>query len=167
MQQPCATTRVLFCSFLSISFTWPLFKCHLYLFYFVHISAWIPGGYFVPLFDFRMFCHFTSFLRFRSLSGRILLAFYEHFCYPLCVDFISLVFSAHFPSTYFYTFILKLLFASGLSGPSLAHSLTLSPTTLLCETCLHTVSLDFRTPSAPPSHSTLPFSFRDLSGFLS
>ena len=51
-------------------------------------------------------------------------------------------------------------------GPHLPTRSLFSPTTLLCETCLHTVPLDFRTPSAPPSHSMLPFGFRDLSGFL-
>ena len=143
-----------------------LFECHLCLFYFIHVSARIPGGYLVPLFDFRIFCHSTYFLRFRSLSGRISLAFYEHFCYSLCFDFISLTFSARFPSTCFYTFVLRLLLLLGPSGPSLAHSLSFSPTTLLCETCLHTVPLDCWTPSSPSSRSTLPFGFRDPSGFL-
>ena len=71
------------------------FECHLCLFYFVRVSARIPGGYFIPLFDFRIFCHSTYSLRFRSLSGRIPLAFYEHFCYSLCFDFVSLAFFAH------------------------------------------------------------------------
>ena len=158
--------RVLFCSFSSISFTWPLFECHLCLFYFVCVSARIPGGYFIPLFDFQMFCHSTYFLWFCSLPGRILLTFYEHF---LLLPLFWLYFAHVFCSLSEHLFSYFRSQVAVASGPFRALTCPLAhffPTTLLCETCLHTVPLDFQTPSSPSSRSTLPFSFRDLSGFL-
>ena len=95
--------------------------------------------------------------------------FRSRFTSTFVTHFVLTSFRSRFPLVFralVFTLHSQVAVASGpfrvLTCP-LAH---FSPTTLLCETCLHTVPLDFRTPSSPSPRSTIPSGFRDPSGFL-